>query len=143
MLFRSLSTKALQWSFATDQSFDFEQRLAQLAAFVDGGIAPGHPLAGAQVAPQPPTAPERFLLGAGAGWMKDEFDIYGVDFASRGRRMDESIDVMRKLWAGGYAEHHGEFFDFPPMQVSPAPAAPVPILLGGAAPRAQIGRAHV
>jgi probable F420-dependent oxidoreductase len=78
----------------------------------------------------------RFLLGAGSGWMKDEFDIYGVDFKTRGRRMDECIEVLRKLWAGGDVEHHGEFFDFPPMQVSPAPSAPVPILLGGAAPRA-------
>lgn len=76
----------------------------------------------------------RFLLGAGTGWMKEEFDVYGVDFRSRGRRMDECIAVMRKLWAGGWAEHHGEFFDFDAIRVSPVPPAPVPILLGGTAP---------
>lgn len=76
----------------------------------------------------------RFLLGAGTGWMKEEFDVYGVDFRSRGRRMDECIAVMRKLWAGGWAEHHGEFFDFDAIRVSPVPPAQVPILLGGTAP---------
>lgn len=76
----------------------------------------------------------RFMLGAGTGWMQDEFDVYGVDFKSRGRRMDECITVLRKLWHGDWAEHHGEFFDFPPIKVSPVPAAPVPILLGGTAP---------
>lgn len=76
----------------------------------------------------------RFLLGAGTGWMKDEFDVYGVDFRSRGRRMDECIQVLRKLWSSEWAEHHGEFFDFDAIRVSPAPREPVPILLGGAAP---------
>ena len=78
----------------------------------------------------------RFLLGAGAGWMKEEFDALGVDFASRGRRLDECIAVLRKLWAGGFAEHRGEFFDFDAIQLSPKPPGAVPILLGGAAPRA-------
>jgi probable F420-dependent oxidoreductase len=73
----------------------------------------------------------RFILGAGAGWMKDEFDIYGVDFASRGRRMDEMIAIMRKFWAGGMVEHHGQFFDFPRVQIAPAPERTVPIVLGG------------
>ena len=76
----------------------------------------------------------RFALGVGTGWMKEEFDLYGVDFASRGRRMDEMIEVMRGLWAGGYYEHHGEFFDFEPIVVSPRPDHPVPLYFGGAAP---------
>jgi probable F420-dependent oxidoreductase len=76
----------------------------------------------------------RFVLGVGTGWMKEEFDIYGVDFATRGRRTDEMIEVMRALWAGGAVEHHGEFFDFPAITVSPKPKYPVPIYFGGAAP---------
>lgn len=76
----------------------------------------------------------RFLLGVGTGWMKEEFDVYGVDFATRGRRMDEMIEVMRALWKGGAVEHHGEFFDFPAMTVSPTPLVDVPIYFGGAAP---------
>ena len=82
----------------------------------------------------------RLILGAGAGWMKEEFDVYGVDFETRGRRMDESVEVMRKLWAGGYVEHHGEFFDFPELAITPAPDAPVPIYFGGTS-RAALRRA--
>jgi probable F420-dependent oxidoreductase len=76
----------------------------------------------------------RFILGAGTGWMKEEFDIYGVDFKSRGKRFDEYLDVLRLLWRGGMVEYHGQHFDFPALQISPAPQAPVPIFLGGAAP---------
>jgi probable F420-dependent oxidoreductase len=74
----------------------------------------------------------RFVLGVGAGWMKEEFDQLGVDFRTRGARLDESIDVLRALWKGGMVEHHGRFFDFPRLQMSPAPSRPVPIYVGGA-----------
>lgn len=76
----------------------------------------------------------RFILGAGIGWMKDEFEIYGVDFHKRGARMDEQLDVLRKLWDGGMVEHHGRFYDFPALQISPEPPHGVPVFLGGAAP---------
>ena len=76
----------------------------------------------------------RFILGVGIGWMKDEFDIYGVDFHTRGRRFDEQLDVLRKLWGGGMVEHHGALIDFPPLQISPAPQRTVPIFTGGASP---------
>jgi probable F420-dependent oxidoreductase len=76
----------------------------------------------------------RFILGAGIGWMKDEFDIYGVDFHTRGKRFDEQLDVLRKLWGGGMVEHHGALIDFPPLQISPAPQRTVPIFTGGASP---------
>ena len=75
----------------------------------------------------------RFILGAGVGWMKEEFEIYGVDFASRGRRMDETIEVLRGLWTGDFFEYHGEFFDFDPIVVSPKPSHPIPIYFGGSA----------
>ena len=75
----------------------------------------------------------RFLLGVGSGWMKEEFDAYGVDFKTRGRRMDEMVDVMRRLWRGKVVEHRGEFFDFPAMTVSPTPKYEIPIYFGGAA----------
>jgi len=73
----------------------------------------------------------RFILGAGLGWMKDEFDIYGVPFETRGSRTSEMIEVLRKLWAGGMVEHHGKFFDFPRLQISPAPEKTIPIYLSG------------
>lgn len=74
----------------------------------------------------------RFILGAGAGWMKEEFDQLGVDFHTRGARFDESIEVLRALWSGGMVEHHGRFFDFPRLQMSPTPNRAVPIYVGGA-----------
>lgn len=78
----------------------------------------------------------RFALGIGAGWMKDEFDIYGVPFAARGKRMDDMIEVLRKLWAGGMVEHHSEFHDFPPLCIEPAPRRHVPVFVGGDNPAA-------
>ena len=75
---------------------------------------------------------DRVMLGAGAGWMREEFETVGVDFASRGRRFDEMIEVMRKLWKGGLVEHRGEFFEFPALVQNPAPARPIPIGIGGA-----------
>jgi len=78
----------------------------------------------------------RFIFGIGAGWMKDEFDIYGVDFHTRGKRMDDMIAILRKFWQGGWVEHHSEFYDFPALQISPAPQRQVPIYIGGANPAA-------
>jgi probable F420-dependent oxidoreductase len=73
----------------------------------------------------------RVELGIGVGWMKEEFDLLGQSFRTRGKRADEAVEVMRKLWAGGMVEHHGEFFDFDPLQMSPAVKDPIPILAGG------------
>ena len=74
----------------------------------------------------------RFILGMGVGWMKEEFDIYGVDFHTRGKRTDEMIELMRKIWDGGMVEYHGKHFDLPAFQISPAPSKTVPIYVGGA-----------
>jgi probable F420-dependent oxidoreductase len=74
----------------------------------------------------------RFVLGVGVGWMKEEFDIYGVDFRQRGSITDECIEVLQKLWRGGMVEHRGAHFTFPRVQLSPAPAVPPPVYIGGA-----------
>lgn len=73
----------------------------------------------------------RVALGAGAGWIREEFDTLGVDFKTRGKRMNEAIEVLRKLWTGEMVEHHGEHFDFGPLQMSPAPGVDIPIHIGG------------
>ena len=73
----------------------------------------------------------RVLLGTGAGWIREEYDALGVDFATRGRRYDEMIEVLRKAWTGAMVEHRGACFDLGSFQMSPAPAAPVPIAIGG------------
>lgn len=73
----------------------------------------------------------RFVLGVGAGWMKEEFDIYGVPFAKRGKRMDECIAVIRKLWSGEMVDFDGDFYQFPKVILSPAPKTNPPIYVGG------------
>ena len=74
---------------------------------------------------------DRVMLGCGAGWIREEYDAMGVDFATRGRRYDEMIDVMRKAWTGEMVEHRGRFFDLGSFQMSPPPRASVPIWTGG------------
>lgn len=78
----------------------------------------------------------RVCLGAGAGWMKEEFDAVGVDFQTRGKRFDECVEVLRKLWTGMEVEHHGRFFDLPRVQMRPVPRQPIPIYVGGMSPAA-------
>jgi alkanesulfonate monooxygenase SsuD/methylene tetrahydromethanopterin reductase-like flavin-dependent oxidoreductase (luciferase family) len=55
----------------------------------------------------------------------------GTPFGRRGKRADEMLDVLAKLWTGDVVEHHGEHFDVPPLEMLPAPSAPVPIIVGG------------
>jgi probable F420-dependent oxidoreductase len=74
---------------------------------------------------------DRFALGIGAGWMKEEFDTMGVEFKTRGKRLDESIEVLHQLWTGDMVEFHGDHFDFPPMLMNPVPKSRVPIWVGG------------
>lgn len=73
----------------------------------------------------------RVRLGVGMGWMPEEFAAGGQDFAARGRRADEMLEVMKKLWTGDWVEHHGEFYDFAPVKMRPAPSAPIPVYVGG------------
>ncbi|MFL6205992.1 MAG: TIGR03619 family F420-dependent LLM class oxidoreductase [Acidimicrobiales bacterium] len=73
----------------------------------------------------------RVELGVGMGWMAEEFDAMGVPFGKRGKRADEMLEVMRKLWTGEVVEHHGEHFDVPPVEMLPAPSEPVRVHVGG------------
>ena len=73
----------------------------------------------------------RLDLGVGTSPWREDYDVLGVDWASRGRRMDESIGILRGLAAGGYFEHHGEIFTVPPIKIAPVPAEPIPVLIGG------------
>jgi probable F420-dependent oxidoreductase len=73
----------------------------------------------------------RVDLGIGMGWMEEEFDAMGTPFARRGKRADEMLEVMRKLWTGEVVEHHGQFFDVPALEMLPAPTQPVPVHVGG------------
>ncbi|MCB0971071.1 MAG: TIGR03619 family F420-dependent LLM class oxidoreductase, partial [Acidimicrobiales bacterium] len=73
----------------------------------------------------------RVSLGIGMGWCEEEFDLTGGTFRQRGARADETIEILRKVWAGDWTEHHGTHFDFPSLEMTPAPADRIPILVGG------------
>lgn len=79
----------------------------------------------------------RFLFGVGTGWLKEETEIMGGDFAHRWTQTREAIEVMKALWTRDEAEYHGKYFDFPPVRSFPKPAQKPhpPIILGGMAPK--------
>jgi probable F420-dependent oxidoreductase len=74
----------------------------------------------------------RAIVGVGAGWYEGEWIAAGLDFRTRGRRLDEALAVARRLWTEPAVEHHGEFFDFPEVAFEPKPVQdPLPVLAGG------------
>jgi probable F420-dependent oxidoreductase len=73
----------------------------------------------------------RLALGVGISPWPEDFDIMGVPFARRGKRMDECMDIVRGLTAGGYFEYHGEFYDIQSIKICPVPSEPIPLLVGG------------
>lgn len=74
----------------------------------------------------------RVEFGIGSSWLEEEWDATGLDFATRGRRVDESIEICQRLWSEDVVEHHGEFFDFKPVMFNPKPVQqPGPVLLIG------------
>jgi alkanesulfonate monooxygenase SsuD/methylene tetrahydromethanopterin reductase-like flavin-dependent oxidoreductase (luciferase family) len=73
----------------------------------------------------------RLGLGVGTSPWPEDYEVMGVPFARRGKRMDECIDVIRGLTTGDYFEYHGEFYEIPKTKMTPAPSEPIPILIGG------------
>jgi len=73
----------------------------------------------------------RLSLGVGASPWPEDYELVGVPWEGRGRRMDEAVDVVRGLSAGGYFEFHGECYDIRSVKISPVPTEPLPILIGG------------
>lgn len=91
-----------------------------------------HPvLAAKSIATAAVLAEGRLVLGIGAGWMREEFEVLGQRFTDRGRRMDEALEVMRKLWSGEVVAHEGEFYRFDALRMRPAPREPIRVWAGG------------
>jgi probable F420-dependent oxidoreductase len=79
----------------------------------------------------------RVTLGAGVGWLKEEFGVVGLDATTRGKRTDEMIGLIRRLWSESVIEHHGEHYDIPSVYFEPKPfQRPIPIEIGGSSPAA-------
>ena len=73
----------------------------------------------------------RLGLGVGTSPWPEDYELMGVPFARRGKRMDECIEIIRGLTTGEYFEFHGEFYDIARTKMTPAPSRPIPILIGG------------
>src|SRR6516165_3382522 len=76
-------------------------------------------------------APGRLIFGTGIGGEdRHEVAICGVDPATRGRRMDECLAIVRQLLTGKPVTYHGTFFDLDDAIIAPAPATAIPIIVG-------------
>ena len=73
----------------------------------------------------------RFGFGIGTSPWPEDFQVTGTDWKTRGKRMDEMIEIIRGLAAGGFFEFHGKHYDLPSIKMCPTPTKPVPILIGG------------
>jgi probable F420-dependent oxidoreductase len=82
------------------------------------------------------TSQGRFLFGVGGGWNQDEMEDHGTVYATRFKRVRESIEAMKEIWTKEKAEYHGEFVHFDPMIARPKPMQKPhpPIHVGGAFP---------
>ena len=67
----------------------------------------------------------------GVGWSHDEYELMQQEFGSRGKRADEMVEILRLLWSGDWVEYSGEHYRFDRLEMSPAPAQPIPIWFGG------------
>jgi alkanesulfonate monooxygenase SsuD/methylene tetrahydromethanopterin reductase-like flavin-dependent oxidoreductase (luciferase family) len=69
-----------------------------------------------------------------------EYDALGVPFRARGRRLEEQVDVLRRLWSEPLVTLHGQHHDIERAGILPMPREPIPIWFGGGA-EAQLRRA--
>jgi probable F420-dependent oxidoreductase len=84
----------------------------------------------------------RLILGVGAGWFREEAQLFGVDFARRWRHLREAVEALRVLWSGDDVSYTGEIVKFPSIKVGPKPVqkpAP-PIWLGAHDPKYALKR---
>jgi len=84
-----------------------------------------------------------FRLGVGIGWNEVEYEALGQDFHTRGRRMDEQIGLLRRLWTEPSVTVHGTFDQIPGAGLAPLPVQrPIPVWVGAQSPRAyqRVGR---
>ena len=73
----------------------------------------------------------RLGLGVGTSPWPEDYELVGIPYAKRGKRIDECIEIVQGLTTGEYFEFHGEFYDIPKTKMTPAPTQPIPILVGG------------
>jgi len=73
----------------------------------------------------------RFVLGVGTGWNFVEYESLAVPYAGRGRRLDEQVEVLRRLWTHDIVDFEGELHRIDRAGLKPRPESPIPIWFGG------------
>jgi len=73
----------------------------------------------------------RVALGVGVGWCREEFDLMGQDFSTRGKRTDEALDLLAELWSPGWNSFEGNHYPTPRLVMEPTPTTKIPIYVGG------------
>ncbi|MDQ6746733.1 MAG: LLM class F420-dependent oxidoreductase [Candidatus Dormibacteraeota bacterium] len=79
----------------------------------------------------------RLRLGVGLGWNTVEYEALGADFHNRGRRVEEQVEVMRRLWVEPVIDFEGQFHRISKAGLNPLPGRRIPIWMGGTAERAK------
>jgi probable F420-dependent oxidoreductase len=76
----------------------------------------------------------RLVLAVGTGWNYVEYESLGMPFTGRGRRLDEQVDVLRRLWREPVLDYHGEFHRIDRAGILPRPSrGTIPVWFGGGA----------
>src|SRR6201992_1056477 len=79
----------------------------------------------------------RLRLGVGVGWNTVEYEALGENFANRGKRSDEQVDLLRRLWTEQTVTYHGTYHRVTGAGLAPLPIQrPIPVWFGAASPRA-------
>lgn len=73
----------------------------------------------------------RVALGVGVGWCREEFDLLGEDFSTRGKRTDEALELLGELWSPGWTARAGRYYPTPRLAMEPKPTERVPVYVGG------------
>ncbi len=78
----------------------------------------------------------RIVAGLGIGWSRDEYQVSNIPFNDRGKRADEFIQVLKKIWVDDVVEFKGEYYNIPASKIEPKPTQKphIPIYLGGFSP---------
>ena len=75
----------------------------------------------------------RVALGVGLSPWPEDFEVLHQEWAQRGPRSAEMIEIIRGVMSGRMFEYHGRFYTVPRLAIAPVPPAPVPIYIGGLA----------
>jgi len=114
----------LAWLAAHTRSLKLVSGIVILPLYPPASIAE-------QVAEIAELSGDRIVLGVGVGYRQYEFDGYGVDIRTRGKRMDEAVQLLHHAFQAGEFDFSGHYYRMPKLPLVPRPKTPPPIWVGG------------